>query len=217
MARRRRVSELRDRKSYQRRAGRKPPRPITLIVCEGETEREYFEGARIQYGLSTAEVMVAENTAGSAPITVVRFAEKKCTERGSYDHVFCVFDRDAHASFDQARARIAELSGRDRNPLPIEEVVSIPCFEVWVLLHFEKTDAPFDRCDHVIARLRLHMPGYVKAASEVGPRLLQRLEFALDAADWLEARAPDNGYNPFTAVHHVLRHFATVAERKSNP
>ena len=71
-----RISKLRGSKTFRRRPGQKPPRSITLIVCEGETEQEYFEVARIHYGLTNAEVIVAENAVGSAPISVVECAER---------------------------------------------------------------------------------------------------------------------------------------------
>lgn len=57
-----RISKLRGRESFRRRPGRKLPRSITLIVCEGETEQEYFDVVRIHYGLTNAEVVIADNT-----------------------------------------------------------------------------------------------------------------------------------------------------------
>lgn len=212
MARRQPISKLRGRRSFSRRAGQKAPRSVTLIVCEGETEQEYFEAARIHYQLSATEVIVAENTVGSAPKSVVQCAEKKCAERGGYDKVFCVMDRDGHESFDQARATINALAGRKRKPLPIEESVSIPCFEVWVLLHFERADPPFNRCIDVIERIRnQHMPNYEKANRAVIQQLMQRIDDAVSNAQWLEARATANNHNPFTSVHKVVQHFIDVA------
>ncbi|MBE0627112.1 MAG: RloB domain-containing protein [Burkholderiales bacterium] len=216
MARRKPISTLRGRRSFSRRAGQKAPRSVTLIVCEGETEQEYFEAVRIHYGLSTAEVVVAENTVGSAPKSVVQCAERKCAERGGYDKVFCIMDRDGHESFDQARATIKTLAGRKRKPLPIEEAVSIPCFEVWVLLHFERADPPFTRCTDVIQRIRdNHMPGYEKADRVVIQQLMQKINEAVSNAQWLEARAADNNHNPFTSIHKVVRHFIDVAGKDS--
>ena len=104
MTRRQPLSHLRGTESFRRKPGSKAPRSVTLIVCEGETEQEYFKAARIKYGLTTAEVIVADNTVGSAPSSVVECAEHRCAEPGSYDHIFCVFDRDDHESFDRARA-----------------------------------------------------------------------------------------------------------------
>jgi RloB-like protein len=119
------------RASFRRKAGQRPPRSITLIVCEGETERAYFEAARLHHGLQPAEVGVPENTRGSAPISVVECAEQKATEAGGYDYIFCVFDRDSHQGFTRARDRIKVLAGRKAKPLPVREIISIPCLEVW--------------------------------------------------------------------------------------
>lgn len=210
-----RISKLRGRESFRRRPGRKLPRSITLIVCEGETEQEYFDVVRIHYGLTNAEVVIADNTVGSAPISVVECAVRRSRDPGGYDKICCVFDRDGHASFDQAREKIRDLANRERNPLPIEEIISVPCFEVWVLLHFERSDAPFGSCEEVIRRIRdRHMAGYEKADAAVAKQLMVNVEAALTNADWLEPRAANNDYNPYTSVHRVLRHFESVARHE---
>ena len=207
---RRPLAPLRKTASFRRAAGRKVPRSITLIVCEGETERAYFQAVRVHYGLSTAEVIVAEGN-DSAPSSVVEYARQRGAEPGGYDKVFCVFDRDNHESFQRACDRVRSLATRTRNPLPIEAAVSIPCFELWQLLHFERTDAPFHRCDDVVQRLREHIPNYVKADAELPRQCLERLCDALTNADWLARRAATNNSNPYTCVQRVLLHFAAVA------
>jgi hypothetical protein len=215
----RRISKLLEHRSLLRRGKQKLPRSITLIVCEGETEQIYFEAARIKYGLTTAEITLADNTVGPAPISVVQCAEGKCAERGGYDKVFCVFDRDGHESFDRARNRIKSLADRKKNPLPIKEAISVPCFEFWVLLHFERTDPPFERCAAAIQRIRdqHHMPEYEKADATVAGKLMAKVEDAIGNADWVEGRAENNAYNPYTSVHHVLKHFSALAAQGENP
>lgn len=44
---------------------------------------------------------------------------------------------------------------------PFEAVVSIPCFELWLLLHFEDVLAAVERTDAVTQR-GAHLPGYAK-------------------------------------------------------
>jgi len=212
MTRRKPVSHLRDTASLRRKPGQKAPRSVTLIVCEGETEQAYFEAARIKYGLTTAEVILTENTLGSAPISVVKCAEARCAEPGGYDKIFCVFDRDGHESFDRARARIKTLAGRMKKPLPILEAISIPCFEYWVLLHHVRTDAPFNRCADAKAQVCIHMPEYEKADASIARQLMAKLDLALTNAEWVEGRAQENDHNPYTSVHHVLKHFEAVAK-----
>jgi hypothetical protein len=214
---RRRISRLTSRASLRRRAGQKSPRSITLIVCEGETEQVYFRAARNHFGLTTAEVVIADNTQGSAPASVVACAEDRCKEPGGYDKVFCVFDRDTHESFHRARDRIKYLRGRTRDPLPIDEILSIPCFEIWVLLHYEQSDAPFGDCSEVVQRIRnAHIAGYQKADINVVRALVDRLVTAVANAEWLAERAADNNYNPFTAVHLLIQHLREVGNRQVN-
>lgn len=207
-----RISRPRDRSSFERKPGNRPPRSITLIVCEGETERAYFEAVRLHYGLRLAEVVVAENTYGSAPISVVECAEQKSKEVGGYDFIFCVFDRDTHESFSRAREKIKTLAGRSKKPLPIQEIVSIPCFEVWVLLHFERSDAAHANCAAVIERIRnSYLPGYAKAESRTANQLMARIDEAIGSATWLEERAETNGWNPYTSAHRLMLHLKMLA------
>jgi len=212
-----RISKLRGSDSLRRKAGNKTPRSITLIVCEGETERDYFEAARRKYGLTTAEVIVPENTKGSAPISVVRFAENKCEKDGGYDQIFCVFDRNGHESYDRARNKIKDLKYRNKKPLPIEEAISVPCFELWILLHFEQTDRCFAKCEDVESHIRnKRIPDYRKAHPPTANLLMGKLDVALKNAHWLEKRAKSNGFCPYTSVHHVIRHFKGVAKKANS-
>ena len=209
-----RIARIRGTRSLRRRPGHKPPRGITLIVCEGKTEQAYFEAARTHYRLTHAEVVIANNKVGSAPISVVDCAERRSQEPGGYDQIYCVFDRDRHESFDRARAKIRMLASRRAKPLPMKEAISIPCFEVWVLLHFEQTDAPFDRCEDVSHRVRSHLPNYRKGDAGISRQLLENVNTAIGHAVWLEARAGGNDLNPYTSVHEILQHFADVSARR---
>lgn len=68
-----------------------------------------------------------------------------------------MFDRDEHHTDHAALQRVAALNGRlehdERVKVPFEAVVSVPCFELWLLLHFEDMFAPLHREDAVV-RLR---------------------------------------------------------------
>lgn len=211
---RRHISKIRGKSAFRRRAGQQTPRSITLIVCEGETEEGYFEAVRVHLNLTTAEVVVADNTKGPAPISVVECAEDRAREQGGYDTIFCVFDRDGHESFDRARERIRGLASRRRNALNIREAVSVPCFELWVLLHFERTDRPFPTCAEVIARIRRdHQGGYEKADDDVAKALTPRMDDAIANAHWLQGRRALVDENPSTSVHALVEHLKAVGSR----
>jgi len=212
------ISKLRGRGSFRRRHGNRKPKPITLVVCEGETEHAYFEAVRLHLKLSRAEVVLATSSKGSAPRNVVAYAEQKCAEPGGYDQIYCVFDRDQHGSFRAARERIAKLASRQNKRLPIAESVSVPCFEFWILLHFEQTDASFANCADVIQRIRdEHVPEYAKADNTFCQSLMSKRKFALTNADLVEASAETNNFDPYTSAHHVVRHLETVARHQHQP
>ena len=208
---RKHISAVRPRSALQRRPGQRAPRSITLIVCEGETEQAYFEAARTHFDLTTAEVVIADNTRGSAPISVVSCAEERAREQGGYDMIFCVFDRDGHESYGRAREKIRGLAARARHRLNIQEAISVPCFEFWVLLHFERTDRPFTNCDEVVTRIRReHLDGYQKADDNIAKDLMSRVDSALANARWLAQRTAIEHENPSTSVHSILEHLKDV-------
>ena len=194
--------------SLHRKPGRRAPREITLIICEGESERVYFDALRNHLRLSNMEVSFP-CPQGSAPINVVDCALQKAKEPGRYDHIYCVFDRDDHDTFDLARAKLKQHAKRAR----LHEAVSIPCFEYWLLLHFEFTDAPFADCDAVVRRLGLHLPGYTKADVRLMRPLLDRLEQAMQCAQRLESQRTTIGDNPYTSVYHLVRHLQGIAAK----
>ncbi len=184
-----------------------------MIVCEGETEEAYFEAARTHLDLTTAEVVIADNSRGSAPISVVNCAEQRSREMGGYDMIFCVFDRDRHESYGRAREKIRGLAARSRHRLNIREAVSVPCFELWVLLHFERTDRPFSDCAEVVARIRSdHLEGYQKANDKIAEQLMLRADTALANARWLAERAAIQDENPSTSANIVLQHLKDVVQ-----
>jgi hypothetical protein len=123
-----------------RRAPYRDPRPRILIVCEGvATERDYFDGFRRSSRNQLVEVEIARK--GGDPDFIVRRAKALREEADGaarrerddflrYEQVWCVFDRDEHSHFDSAVGM-----ARDNG---IEVAASVPCFELWLLLHFRE-------------------------------------------------------------------------------
>jgi hypothetical protein len=213
MARRPQIAPTRNSASLSRRSGTKAPRTVMLIVCEGETEKLYFDALREAHRLTRAEVVIPAAATGNDPLTLVDYAERQEREAGGYDYIYCVFDRDTHASFGPAREKIRRLASKRRLPMPIAEAVSIPCFEIWVLQHFQQTDRPFSNSAEVIAHLRAGpLPAYVKADVSVAKYLVARVHTAIANAKWLAARNAIYGSdNPFTNLHELADKIAEMA------
>ena len=199
-------------RSVKRRASSRPAEPRVLVVCEGQhTEPHYFNALKDHLRLNT---LVVKSTVGVDPRTLVDTAtkeargEKHLGER--YDFVYCVFDRDSHPQFDEA-SKVAQ----DRQ---FRLARSWPCFEYWLLLHFEFSRAPYTRrhnaspCDDCIRDLRKHLPGYSKGDPATFDNLQHRLESAIANAKKALADADHTGEkNPSTEVHKLVEHLHALS------
>ncbi|MDI6413546.1 RloB family protein [Streptomyces albus] len=127
-------------KPLKRGGPKRPELRRVLIYCEGEcTEDQYFRGLRGD--LRGLPVQVEIGPRHGVPTELVRAAVKH-KERAPrsredrftpYDEVWCVMDVEAPAAHpDLERAlRIARDEG-------LSVALSNPCFELWLLLHFQE-------------------------------------------------------------------------------
>ena len=158
-------------RALQRKMGKRPPYDRVLIVCEGSrTEPLYFNEIRIQNCVPPVHISVMHSQYGTQPIQVVEFAHDKFMETRAFEWVFAVFDRDDHDTYNAAMQMAQSLAGALRNDenkkVRFIAVPSVPCFELWLLLHFADIQAYFHR-DEIIARLRERIPGYSKGAKGI--------------------------------------------------
>jgi len=123
-----------------------------------------------------------------------------------YDEVWCVFDVDEHPNLADARQQAKANS--------IKLALSNPCFELWLLLHFQDQSAHVER-DASKSACRRHMPDYHKKVPfEV---LYPLYEQAVKRAAALEKWQSENdraGGNPSTKVHHLTER---IRELGRNP
>jgi len=191
--------------SYARRAPQREPYDFVLIVCEGaKSEPAYFRGLLNAYRLSNANIRVT-SADGSDPMSIVTFAEKEIAAN-EYDKVFCVFDRNGHTNYQTAMARIDNSA--DGRTGKIQAITSWPCFELWFLLHFRYSAAPFERtgsessCDLVIRELLRFFPGYTKGHQTIFDALASKMPDALKNAKRLHTYNESCGStNPSTKIH----------------
>lgn len=125
-----------------------------LIVTEGsKTEPNYFNGLIYELGLTTAEVKIV-GRGGSAPINVVEKAESILISDDDYEQIYCVFDRDEHAKYDQAIAKVEALQKSSKfDSKTIKAITSFPCFEFWFLLHLCDSGKSYSNSREVIAEI----------------------------------------------------------------
>lgn len=115
------------------------PRPIFYIFCEGErTEPDYFRALRNSLA-PKLNINIEFPYVGAVPHTIANHAvefkksefrsKRRVSSFNENDQVWAVFDRDQHPNFDEA-VRLCK-----KNNVPVGR--SNPCFEVWLILHFE--------------------------------------------------------------------------------
>lgn len=200
-----------NRRNRERRQGRRPsfrdPRPLILVVCEGErTEKEYIEGFARACRRAPVRVKVApEHGVPRTVVTIARQykkdAEAEAARQGdaflAYDSVWCVFDVDEHPHVNDAR-QMARGNG-------IELAISNPCFELWLLLHFRDSPGMQHR-DAIQTMLAGHVAGYAKGVEFA--RYAAGYREAAKRAERLDRKAEeeiDSGRNPTTGVYRLTR------------
>lgn len=185
-------------KSLVRKRGTRSERLKVLIVTEGtKTEPQYFDGLCFHLKATATTPVFGVTTIGSGrdPMRIVKEAERRRREEqrkgDPFDQVWCVIDvdnRDLSAAVGLAKK------------LRISCAVSNPCFEVWILWHFEDCTAECNQ-DRLKKRLRPH--GVVDKNLPNGFPFGRYIE-AVARADKCAAQTDGRYPNPFSAVGKLV-------------
>ena len=144
-----------------------------LVVCEGETEGDYIRRLRKLWDIEkkvhlidATQLFALKPLQKSAKnhlkfvilnmvhhllallITPLQLPVTVKPRLNLTSSIFCLFDKDDPNKFTEACQRTKSIRGGK-----VIKVTSVPCFEYWLLLHFERVDAPLFSVTNVIARL----------------------------------------------------------------
>jgi len=168
-------------------------------------------------------VQVRPSELGTSPLQVVQYAQHLFTygdrHKGilprAFEQVFAVFDRDDHDSYKDALSLASSLDGRLRSdakqPVSFKAIASVPCFELWLLLHYEDIQAPLDR-NEVTRRLRSYMPGYQKGMNSTFAITREHLAIATGRAERLAARfSAHTDPEPYTGIGDLVKLLAALS------
>lgn len=149
----------------RKNAGRRE-KGSALIVCEGEfTEPYYLKGLLAHFDINSASVEVIAGQTRSNAVAVVKRARDRF-QLNPRDRVFVVIDAeqaDLPRALQLCKTPVQRANTRNGQPeIRIEPIISAPCFEVWLLLHFRYCDQPFIAYADVLPALQAHLNDYAK-------------------------------------------------------
>lgn len=200
-----------------RKKAQRAPYDRILIVTEGsKTEPNYFNEIRVANKLHTANVQVEPSALGTEPIQIVEYAESlflngdesKSIQSRAFEEVYVVFDRDDHLTYSNALAKADAINLKYRNDnnqkVAFKSIASVPCFELWLLLHFEEVHAPMHR-NAVYERLKIYLPNYQKGdAGHYATTKLQVHIAEARAIGLTEINSKYDGTQPYTSIHELF-------------
>ena len=157
-----------------------------LLVVEGQTEQIYFNQMRSSLRLSNVSVE-PKLSPKNDPLNIINTAIKEM-DRADYQHVWCIFDLDTI----------------DKNPVIYKEVIlrarkkgifiaeSLPCFEIWFLLHYKYSTKQYYNSQQVISDLCMHISDYCKKQDWIRSKdlysfLQDKISIARDNSKMLES------------------------------
>ncbi len=150
-----------------------------LIVCEGrETEPNYLNGFCDAKRINHANVTIVRGDGETDALSLVRKAQRRFEIDRDFDRVFVVCDcenEDLSSARSLASTRLKHITGRQ---VTVELIVTRPCFEFWLLLHFEYVAPSLLTADSALDLLRRHVTDYHKADRTV----FKKVEAGLDRA-----------------------------------
>ncbi len=184
----------RRRNATKRRSAYRDPKEQILVTCGGiRTEPKYFEGLKKQARNPAVKVKIISD--GVDPQRLVDYAST-VAQRGGFDSAWCVVDVD---EFDLAPAiKTAQEAG-------VNLAVSNPCFEYWLLIHFQDCHTCLNGPAAVTTKLRKHVPHYDKTDL----RFEDFTDSVDDAVRRAKQRCPAPGshehqHNPSTRVWELV-------------
>ena len=174
-----------------RRVPSRRARRHILIACGGtRTELDYFDGLMRSRPNPTVRVTLLGK--GVAPDQLVRIAKRI---GDGYDEMWCVVDTD---EFDIAKAaRLADELG-------VRLAVSNPCFELWLLLHFDDHKGVARNYKELLPKLIRHVPGYDKCRLDFA-QYDGGVAVAVERGERLDPSGREHGRNPSTGVWKLVR------------
>ena len=190
-----------------RKIATRHPRKTLVIICEGErTEPLYLEALKRQPNVKDAASVdlriAAEHGMPEALVcAAIKARDRSADEEDEIDEFWCAFDVEWPRN--HPRLREAVQQARDNG---IKLAISNPCFEIWLILHFEQHGSWLD--NDGARRLRRRLDGAPDKGLDPA-KYMPLVSKAMDNATALEKRHVRDGTefpmdNPSSGIYLLL-------------
>lgn len=166
-----------------------------LLVVEGTTEKIYFE--RLKGLEKYSSLKIRPDLPKHSDITALINYAKKEQKTKVYDYVWLLFDRDVLLTQNHPKATLDLINHPEKlKDQGIEVADSMPCFEIWFLLHFCIPKQYYQDQNKLISELCNYLPNYCKkqewlAKNDIYSMLKDKINIALDNSKVLRDRNKD--------------------------
>lgn len=139
----------------------KPTHTSILLIVEGDTERIYFE--RLKGFERYTSLIIEPKIPSHGDIKRLLDYAKKGKNSKTYDYVWILFDRDVLLTQNLPKKTLDLINNPEKlKSQGIDIADSMPCFEIWFLLHYCLPKQTYQNQDKLIQELCKHIPNYCK-------------------------------------------------------
>jgi hypothetical protein len=198
-----------DARPLRRRTGTRRPKKTLVVFCEGEkTEPQYLQALKRQpefRDVAAVDLRIETGHGGAVPLTLVSLAidarSRAAAEEAEIDEFWCVFDVEWPRNHPGLSDAVRQAREND-----IRLAITNPCFELWLILHFNDHGAWLD--NDAARRLRRALDGSSDKSLEAAKYMPLVAAAARRAAE-LETRHHKNGAvfphdNPSSGMHRLI-------------
>ncbi|GGW97915.1 RloB family protein [Alteromonas halophila] len=161
---------------------KEPIKPTFRIFCEGEkTEPQYFRALIDDLFPGKRNLVVVEDCKPNTPREIVETAAQSRKVGHANDVVWVVYDREAVNKYPHQLHKDASDLAKSND---IGVAISNICFEYWLLLHFEQTDAQYGSYADLIknSNLKEHFSALGLDYDKATPQIYETIKDSLDKA-----------------------------------
>ncbi|MCR5125387.1 MAG: RloB family protein [Treponema sp.] len=170
----------------------KPTVTTILLVVEGTTEKIYFERLK---GLERySSLKIRPDLPKHSNLTTLLDYAKNEQASGAYDYVWLLFDRDVLQTQKLPKTTLDLIDNPEKlKKQGIDIADSMPCFEIWFLLHYCLPKQTYQNQDKLIEELCKHIPNYCKNQdwldkNDIYAMLKDKIDTAIKNSETLRGR-----------------------------